>query len=152
MKGQPLAYNKDNQEDKEPLFDTVDNLKGCLKVFADMMGRLVCNRERMRAAAREGFATATDLADYLVRKGVPFRDAHEIVGKAVALGVRQGRDLAELTLDELRQFSPAIEADVFAVLTLEGSVAARDHLGGTAPRQVRAAVARGRVGLGETNT
>jgi argininosuccinate lyase len=149
MKGQPLAYNKDNQEDKEPLFDTVDNLKGSLKVFADMMGRLACNRERMNTAARAGFATATDLADYLVRKGVAFRDAHEIVGKVVALGVREERDLSELTLDELRQFSPAIGADVFKLLSLEGSVAARDHLGGTAPRQVRAAIARARSRLGE---
>ena len=145
MKGQPLAYNKDNQEDKEPLFDTVDNLRGSLKVFADMIGALTCDRERMRAAALQGFATATDLADYLVRKGIPFRDAHEIVGKAVALGVRGGRDLAELTLDELRRFSPAIGEDVFAVLTLEGSVAARDHIGGTAPKQVRAAIARARA-------
>jgi len=145
MKGQPLAYNKDNQEDKEPLFDTVDNLRGSLKVFADMIGALTCNRERMRAAALQGFATATDLADYLVRKGIPFRDAHEIVGKAVALGVRGGRDLAELTLDELRRFSPAIGEDVFAVLTLEGSVAARDHIGGTAPKQVREAIARARA-------
>ena len=149
MKGQPLAYNKDNQEDKEPLFDTVDNLKGALKVFADMMGAVVCNRQRMRDAARQGFATATDLADYLVRKGVAFRDAHEIVGRAVAFGVREGRDLAEMTLDELRRFSPAIEADVFSILTLEGSVAARDHLGGTAPAQVRAAIARARQRLKE---
>jgi argininosuccinate lyase len=148
MKGQPLAYNKDNQEDKEPLFDTVDNLKGCLKVYADMMGNLTCNRERMRAAAAQGFSTATDLADYLVRKGVPFRDAHEIVGQAVAFGVRVGSDLAELTLEELRGFSAQIESDVFAVLTLEGSVAARDHLGGTAPNQVRAAIARARQRLG----
>jgi len=147
MKAQPLAYNKDNQEDKEPLFDTVDNLKGSLKVYADMMGHLECNRARMREAARAGFSTATDLADYLVRRGIPFRDAHEIVGKAVALGVREGRDLAELSLEELRQFSPAIEADVFAVLTLEGSVAARDHLGGTAPAQVRAAIVRARTRL-----
>jgi len=148
MKGQPLAYNKDNQEDKEPLFDTADNLKGCLKVFADLMARLTCNRERMRAAARQGFATATDLADYLVRRGVPFRDAHEIVGKAVALGVREGRDLAELSLAELQAFSPLIGADVFACLTLEGSLAARDHFGGTAPNQVRAALARARQRLG----
>lgn len=147
MKGQPLAYNKDNQEDKEPLFDTADNLKGALKVFADLVARLTCNRERMRAAARQGFATATDLADYLVRKGIPFRDAHEIVGKAVAFGVREGRDLAELTLAELRAFCPVIGEDVFAVLSLEGSVAARDHLGGTAPRQVRAAIARARARL-----
>ncbi len=147
MKSQPLAYNKDNQEDKEPLFDTVDNLKGSLKVYADMMGNLTCNRERMRTAARQGFSTATDLADYLVRRGIAFRDAHEIVGRAVALGVCEGRDLAELTLAELRQFSDVINDDVFAVLTLEGSVAARDHLGGTAPRQVRAAIARARHGV-----
>ena len=147
MKGQPLAYNKDNQEDKEPLFDTVDNLKGSLKVFADMLGTLSCNRERMRAAARQGFATATDLADYLVRKGLPFRDAHEAVGKAVALGVREGRDLAALSLDELRRFSVVIDRDVFEVLTLEGSVAARNHIGGTAPAQVRAAIERARARL-----
>ena len=149
MKSQPLAYNKDNQEDKEPLFDTVDNLKGSLKVYADMMGNLTCNHERMRAAARQGFSTATDLADYLVRKGIPFRDAHEIVGKAVALGVREGRDLSELTLTELRQFSTLIDEDVFAVLTLEGSVAARDHIGGTAPAQVRAAIQRARARLAD---
>ncbi|HYN78002.1 MAG TPA: argininosuccinate lyase, partial [Lamprocystis sp. (in: g-proteobacteria)] len=108
-----------------------------------------CRRERMRQAAAQGFSTATDLADYLVRKGIPFRDAHEIVGKAVALGVREGRDLAALTIDELRGFSALIEPDVYAVLTLDGSVAARDHLGGTAPAQVRAAIARARVRLGE---
>ncbi len=147
MKSQPLAYNKDNQEDKEPLFDTVDNLKGCLKVYADMMGNVTCNRERMRAAAKQGFSTATDLADYLVRKGIAFRDAHEIVGKAVALGVREGRDLAELSLAELQGFSSEIGEDVFAVLTLEGSVAARDHIGGTAPAQVRAAIERARERL-----
>jgi argininosuccinate lyase len=152
MKAQPLAYNKDNQEDKEPLFDTVDNLKGSLKVYAEMMREVTCNRERMRAAAAQGFSTATDLADYLVRKGIPFRDAHEIVGKAVGLGVREGRDLAELTLDELRGFSKAIEADVFAVLTLDGSVAARDHLGGTAPAQVRAAIVRARARLADMGT
>ncbi len=150
MKGQPLAYNKDNQEDKEPLFDTADTLRGSLKVFADMMGHVTCRRERMRAAARQGFSTATDLADYLVRRGIPFRDAHEIVGRAVALGVREGRDLAELSLEELRQFSGSIGEDVFEVLGLEGSVAARDHIGGTAPRQVRAAVERGRERLRET--
>jgi argininosuccinate lyase len=144
MKGQPLAYNKDNQEDKEPLFDTVDNLKGSLKVFADMMAALTPQRERMREAARAGFTTATDLADYLVRKGLAFRDAHEVVGRAVAQGVREGKDLAELTLAELRAFSPIIADDVFTALTLEGSVAARDHLGGTAPKQVRAAIARAR--------
>jgi argininosuccinate lyase len=149
MKGQPLAYNKDNQEDKEPLFDTVDNLKGCLKVYADMMGHLTCRRERMAEAARQGFSTATDLADYLVRRGIPFRDAHEIVGKAVALGVREGRDLSELTLEELRGFSDRIDPDVYAVLSLEGSVAARNHLGGTAPAQVRAAIARARARIAE---
>jgi argininosuccinate lyase len=149
MKGQPLAYNKDNQEDKEPLFDTVDNLKGCLKVYTDLMSNLSCNRERMRSAAVQGFSTATDLADYLVRKGLPFRDAHEVVGQAVAMGVREGRDLAQLTLDELRGFSTQIDDDVYAVLTLEGSVGARDHLGGTAPSQVRAAIARARAGLAE---
>jgi argininosuccinate lyase len=149
MKGQPLAYNKDNQEDKEPLFDTVDNLKGCLKVFADMVPAITCNEDKMRAATLQGFATATDLADYLVRKGVPFRDAHEIVGKSVALGVETGRDLAEMSLEELQQFSDVIGEDVFEVLTLEGSVAARDHIGGTAPAQVRAAIARARERLGD---
>ena len=144
MKGQPLAYNKDNQEDKEPLFDTADNLRGSLKVFAAMVGNLRCHRARMREAAKAGFSTATDLADYLVRKGIAFRDAHEIVGRAVAFGIAEGRDLAEMSLDELRRFSPAIGADVFEVLTLDGSVAARDHLGGTAPAQVRAAIARAR--------
>jgi len=145
MKGQPLAYNKDNQEDKEPLFDTADSLRGALVVFAGMMRHINCNHERMRAAASLGFATATDLADYLVRRGIPFRDAHEVVGKAVAYGLRQGRDLAELTLEELRRFSPAIDGDVYAVLTLEGAVNARNHLGGTAPAQVRAAIARKRA-------
>lgn len=149
MKGQPLAYNKDNQEDKEPLFDTVDNLKGCLKVYADMMGHLTCRRDRMAAAARQGFSTATDLADYLVRRGIPFRDAHEIVGKAVALGVKEGRDLSELTLEELRSFSDRIDPDVYTVLSLEGSVAARNHLGGTAPAQVRAAIARARARIAD---
>jgi argininosuccinate lyase len=149
MKSQPLAYNKDNQEDKEPLFDTVDNLKGSLKVFADMMPAISCNAGRMRAAALQGFATATDLADYLVRKGIPFRDAHEVVGQSVAYCVNKGCDLAELDLTELRQFSDAIGADVFEYLTLEGSVAARDHIGGTAPRQVRAAIAAARERLAE---
>jgi len=149
MKGQPLAYNKDNQEDKEPLFDTVDNLEGALKVFADMVGALRCHRERMRAAARHGFATATDLADYLARKGVPFRVAHEIVGKVVALGIEEEKDLSELPLEKLRSFSDAIAEDVFAVLTPDGSVAARNHLGGTAPTQVRAAIARARARLAD---
>lgn len=147
MKGQPLAYNKDNQEDKEPLFDTVDNLKGSLKVFADMIPAISCHRENMRQAAMKGFATATDLADYLVRKGNPFRDAHEIVGKAVALCVEKECDLSGLPLEELQSFSCDIQQDVFGVLTLEGSVAARSHIGGTAPEQVRAAIRRAKARL-----
>ena len=148
MKGQPLAYNRDNQEDKEPLFDTIDTVTDCLRVFAAMLGTLECRRERMRDTARLGYMTATDLADYLVRRGVPFRDAHEAVGRAVRSAVDTGRDLSEMTLDELRSFSPVVENDVFEVLTLEGSVAARDHPGGTAPARVRAAVARARERLG----
>ncbi len=144
MKGQALAYNKDNQEDKEPLFDTVDTLLGSLKVFADMMPAIRPRPDRMRNAAMHGYATATDLADYLVRKGVAFRDAHEIVGRAVRAGIESGRDLSALTLEELRGFSDRIADDVFGVLTLEGSVAARNHFGGTAPEQVRAAVKRAR--------
>jgi argininosuccinate lyase len=150
MKSQPLAYNKDNQEDKEPLFDTVDTVLGCVRAFADMVPALRPKRDNMRQAARRGFATATDLADYLVRKGVPFRDAHEVVGKAVRLGVETGRDLADMRLEELRQFSPLIEADVFGVLSLEGSVAAREVLGGTAPSQVRAAAAAARAWVAES--
>ena len=149
MKGQPLAYNKDNQEDKEPLFDTVDTLKNCLRAFADMMPHVRPKREVMYEAAKQGYATATDLADYLVRKGVPFRDAHEIVGKAVRLCVESRKDLAELAITELQQLSASIEADVFDVLTLEGSVAARDHVGGTAPRRVREAAQQARSALEE---
>ncbi|WP_440996734.1 argininosuccinate lyase [Arhodomonas sp. SL1] len=149
MKGQPLAYNRDNQEDKEPLFDAADTVVASLRAFADMVPNLTVKRENTREAARRGFATATDLADYLVRNGVPFRDAHEIVGRAVRYGVERGRDLAEMELDELRHFSPAIGDDVFDVLTLEGSVAARDHTGGTAPAQVRAQVAAARERLRE---
>jgi argininosuccinate lyase len=141
MKGQPLAYNKDNQEDKEPLFDSVDTLKDSLRAFADMIPALNVHRDRMLVAARQGFSTATDLADYLVRKGVAFRDAHEIVGRAVRAGVQQNRDLSEMSLQDLQDFTPVIEADVFSVLTLEGSVAARDHTGGTAPGRVRSAIA-----------
>ncbi|MBP0049588.1 argininosuccinate lyase [Marinobacterium sp. AK62] len=144
MKSQPLAYNKDNQEDKEPLFDAVDTVKGCLRAFGDMVPAIESRKDEMREAALRGFSTATDLADYLVRKGVAFRDAHEIVGQSVAYGLKTGKDLGEMTLDELRQFSDTIEQDVFEVLTLEGSVAARNHIGGTAPDQVRAAVIRGR--------
>ncbi len=148
MKSQPLAYNKDNQEDKEPLFDTVDTVKGCLRAYADMVPAITSKADNMREAARRGFSTATDLADYLVKKGVAFRDAHEIVGKAVALGVAEKKDLSEMTLEELQQFSGTIDGDVFDVLTLEGSVQARDHLGGTAPDQVRAAAGRARARLG----
>ena len=148
MKSQPLAYNKDNQEDKEPLFDAVDTVKDCLRAFADMVPAIKPRKEAMYEAARRGFSTATDLADYLVRKGMPFRDAHEVVGKSVAYGVQSAKDLSEMTLEELQQFSDTITADVFEVLTLEGSVAARDHTGGTAPAQVRAAVARARQQLG----
>jgi len=144
MKGQPLAYNKDNQEDKEPLFDTIDNLKGSLKVFADMVPNIQVKKENMYQAAFKGFATATDLADYLVRKGVAFRDAHEVVGSAVRFGIEQDKDLSEMSLSELQNFSDAIEQDVFEVLTLEGSVAARNHIGGTAPAQVKAAIKRAR--------
>jgi len=144
MKSQPLAYNKDNQEDKEPLFDTVDTVRGCLRAFADMVPAIEARKDEMREAARRGFSTATDLADYLVRAGVAFRDAHEIVGLSVAYGIKTKKDLSEMTLDELRQFSDQIQADVFEVLTLEGSVSARDHIGGTAPEQVRAAIGRGR--------
>ena len=140
MKSQPLAYNKDNQEDKEPLFDTVDTLKDCLRAFADMVPAIKANKEVMREAALRGFSTATDLADYLVRKGIPFRDAHEIVGKAVGLGVQTNRDLSALSLAELQSFSKAIDKDVYKVLTLEGSVSARKHFGGTAPAQVKKAI------------
>lgn len=147
MKSQPLAYNKDNQEDKEPLFDTLDTVKGCLRAFADMVPAIEARAENMYDAARRGFSTATDLADYLVRKGVAFRDAHEIVGHSVAYGIEHQKDLSEMSLDELRQFSDIIDEDVFEVLTLEGSVAARNHIGGTAPDQVRAAAQRAREAL-----
>ncbi len=145
MKGQPLAYNKDNQEDKEPLFDTVDTLTMTLRIYADMIQGVTVNAERMRAAALEGYSTATDLADYLVRKGLPFRDAHEAVARAVRLAVERGCALADLSLGDLRQYSPLVETDVFEVLTPEGSVASRNHIGGTAPAQVRAAIDRMRA-------
>lgn len=147
MKSQPLAYNKDNQEDKEPLFDTIDNVSGSLRSFADMMPHVKSNKEVMREAALRGFSTATDLADYLVRKGVAFRDSHEIVGSAVGYGVKTGKDLGEMSLEELQQFGEMITEDVFDVLTLEGSVSARDHLGGTAPKQVLAAAKRAKERL-----
>jgi argininosuccinate lyase len=142
MKAQPLAYNKDNQEDKEPLFDTVDTVLDTLRIFADMATGITVKPEAMRAAALQGFATATDLADYLVKKGLPFRDAHEAVAHAVRSCEQRGCDLADLSLEELQRFAPQVEADVHAALTLEGSVAARSHVGGTAPTQVRAAIAR----------
>ncbi len=149
MKGQPLAYNKDNQEDKEPLFDTVDTVTDTLRIFADMARGITVKPDNMRAAALQGYATATDLADYLVKKGLPFRDAHEAVARAVRACDDAKCDLSEMSLETLQQFSPLVEGDVFAVLTLEGSVAARDHVGGTAPRQVRAAIARVRTQLAE---
>ncbi|MDA8782435.1 argininosuccinate lyase [Porticoccaceae bacterium] len=142
MKSQPLAYNKDNQEDKEPLFDALDTVVDCLRAFGDMVPAVESNKPAMYEAARRGFSTATDLADYLVRKGIPFRDSHEIVGKSVAYGIAENKDLSEMTLAELQQFSDQITDDVFDVLTLEGSVAARNHIGGTAPDQVRAAADR----------
>jgi len=147
MKGQPLAYNKDNQEDKEPLFDAVDTVKSCVRAYADMVPAIEAKRDNMYQAALRGYATATDLADYLVGKGTPFRDAHEVVGKAVRYGIEQGKDLAAMDLAELQRFSAVIAADVFQVLSLEGSVALRDHVGGTAPQQVRLAIqrARGRI-------
>ena len=147
MKSQPLAYNKDNQEDKEPLFDTVDTLQGSLRVFGDMLPAIEVNRETMATAAQQGFSTATDLADYLVRKGIAFRDAHEIVGRAVRHGIENNRDLSQMSLAELQAFSPMIDADVFEVLTLEGSMAARNHTGGTAPEQVSRAIAAARQRL-----
>ena len=147
MKSQPLAYNKDNQEDKEPLFDTIDTLLGSLRVYADMIAVMKVKPNNMRQAALRGYSTATDLADYLVRKGVAFRDAHEVVGLSVAYGIKHQKDLSELTLKELQSFSSHISDDVFQVLTLEGSVAAREHLGGTAPKQVRAAIAKARKSL-----
>jgi argininosuccinate lyase len=149
MKGQPLAYNKDNQEDKEPLFDTVDTLQGSLRVFGDMMPTVTVKRATMATAATQGFSTATDLADYLVRKGIAFRDAHEIVGRAVRHGVDTNKDLAAMTLEELQAFSELIDDDVFTVLTLEGSMAARNHLGGTAPAQVNDAITAARERLGK---
>lgn len=149
MKSQPLAYNKDNQEDKEPLFDTVDTVRGSLRAFADMVPALIVKREVTYEAAKRGFSTATDLADYLVGKGLAFRDSHEVVGLAVAHGIKNGEDLSEMSLETLQGFCDQISEDVFDVLTLEGSVAARDHLGGTAPNQVRAAVARAKVYLAD---
>ena len=145
MKGQPLAYNKDNQEDKEPLFDAVDTVSDCLRAFADMIPAIEVKADNMREAALRGYSTATDLADYLVNRGIAFRDAHEVVGKAVAFGIAHNKDLAELSLAQLRAFHPSIQEDVFGVLTLEGSVSSRNHVGGTAPEQVKKAVAAART-------
>lgn len=147
MKSQPLAYNKDNQEDKEPLFDTADTLNNCLRAFADMVPCIKAKNDIMYQSAKQGFATATDLADYLVRKGLAFRDAHEIVGAAVRLGLDTGRDLADLPLIELQQFSSHISTDVYDILKLEGSVASRNHIGGTAPEAVRMAIASAKKSL-----
>ena len=147
MKGQPLAYNRDNQEDKEPLFDAVDTVTACLAVFAEMLGGITVHREAMAAAARQGHATATDLAEYLVRKGLPFREAHEAVAQAVRFAESRGCELAELKLPELQRFSPAITEEVYGTLSLEGSLKSRSHPGGTAPVRVRAAIAKARKAL-----
>lgn len=147
MKSQPLAYNKDNQEDKEPLFDLIDTIKDCLYAYSQIIPAIKCNKIAMRLSATKGFSTATDLADYIVKKGLAFRDAHDIVGKTVAYAIREGIDLAEIPLEKLSQFSPLIEDDVFKVLTLEGSVNTRNHFGGTAPSQVLASIERARSDL-----
>jgi argininosuccinate lyase len=150
MKSQVLAYNKDNQEDKEPLFDSANTLLNCLRAYADMMPAIEVKKDKMYQAAKSGYSTATDLADYLVKNGVAFRDSHEIVGKAVAFGIKEKKDLSELSLDELKSFAPEhINSDVHDVLSLEGSINARDHLGGTAPAQVKKAVERGQQWLAE---
>jgi argininosuccinate lyase len=148
MKGQALAYNKDNQEDKESLFDAADTWRDTLAVFAEMIAGIVVNAEAMRTAAQQGFATATDLAEYLVKKGLAFRDAHEAVARAVRFAEETGRTLEQLPLTDLRRFSSKVGSDVYRVLTLEGSVAARSHIGGTAPSRVRAAIRRARAALG----
>jgi argininosuccinate lyase len=147
MKGQPLAYNKDNQEDKEPLFDTVDTLSDTLRIMAEMVAGIVVKPEAMERAALKGYATATDLADYLAKKGVPFRDAHEVVAHAVKRAMQQGVELSALPLAELQTFHPAIDVDVLPLLSLRGSMEARNVAGGTAPQQVRAQVARHRARL-----
>ena len=147
MKSQPLAYNRDNQEDKESLFDVVDTVKACLHAYTGLVPEIIVNKDRMRSAAMKGFTTATDLADYLVRKNIAFRDAHTVVGQSVQYAIKVEKDLSELTLDELKQFSEVIEDDVFDFLSLEGSVAARAHQGGTAPEQVYQAIHAGRERL-----
>ena len=147
MKSQPLAYNKDNQEDKEPLFDAVDTVVNSLIAFRDMIPAIITKPERMREATGKGFATATDLADYLVKQGLPFRDAHEVVGTLVATAIREGCDLSDLSLDIMQAESELIEPSVYDVLTLEGSLAARDHPGGTAPNQVLLAITQARTDI-----
>jgi argininosuccinate lyase len=147
MKAQPLAYNRDNQEDKEPLFDTVDTVGETLRIFADMIGGIEARPAAMRAALEQGHATATDLADYLVKRGVAFRDAHAVVAKAVRFAEDNGRDLAALSLKELKEFSAKIDDDVFGVLSIEGSLASRAHIGGTAPKTVRAAIQQAKADL-----
>ncbi len=147
MKAQPLAYNKDNQEDKEPLFDTVDTLINTLRIYADMVSGITVKPEAMREALKQGFATATDLADYLVKKGLPFRDSHEVVAQAVRYADGENIDLSDLPLDKLKEFNPMIEDDVYLVLTSEGSLNSRNHLGGTAPEQVRQQIVRIRAKL-----
>jgi argininosuccinate lyase len=149
MKGQPLAYNRDNQEDKEPLFDTVDTLRDTLRVFCDMVGGIEAKPAAMLEALGQGHATATDLADYLVKRGVPFRDAHSVVAHTVRYAESQGRDLAALTLPELQKFSANIADDVFSVLSIAGSLASRSHAGGTAPAAVRAAAKQARLDLAQ---
>ncbi|PXX10725.1 argininosuccinate lyase [Nitrosomonas ureae] len=151
MKAQPLAYNKDNQEDKEPLFDTVDTLTDTLRIYADMLTGVQVNQQVMRQSALHGYATATDLADYLAKKGIPFRDAHEIVAKTVQFAEQKDCDLSELALDELQKFSSQIESDIFAVLTLEGSMQSRKHTGGTAPEQVQTAIQKAKEWLTAEN-
>ncbi|MGH8796188.1 MAG: lyase family protein, partial [Caldimonas sp.] len=148
MKAQPLAYNKDNQEDKEPLFDTADTLKDTLRIFCELVAGIVAQPAAMERAAARGYATATDLADYLAKKGLAFRDAHELVARVVREAIEQGIDLAALPLETLQRFHPAIDADVHAVLSLRGSLDGRNVVGGTAPAQVRAQVARHRARLG----
>ena len=147
MKGQPLAYNKDNQEDKEPLFDSVETIYSCLRVFADMVPTIKTNKENMYQSALKGYTTATDLADYLVKKGLAFRDAHDIVGKAVSYGIKEGKDLSEFTIDELKKFNPLIEEDIFDVISLEGSIKSRNHIGGTSPNQISIAIKAGRKSI-----
>ena len=144
MKGQPLAYNKDNQEDKEPLFDSVETIYSCLRVFSEMVPTIKANKDNMYQSAIKGYTTATDLADYLVKKGLAFRDAHDVVGKAVAFGIKENKDLSEFTLNELKEFDTSIENDVFEVISLEGSIRSRNHIGGTSPEQILIAIKTGR--------